>query len=49
MKHSHLMAIACFAIAIICYSLGGKNDLTAGFAVLGVFFEAIGWKNFLSR
>jgi hypothetical protein len=49
MKLIHFVAIACFAIAIACYSMGGRSDLVGGFTVLGFFFETIGWKNMLSR
>jgi len=48
MKAIHCAALLCFAIAILCYSLGGKPDLIAGFTVLGFFFETIGWKKFLT-
>ena len=48
MKAIHCAALLCFAIAILCYSLGGKSDLIAGFTVLGFFFETIGWKKFLT-
>ena len=49
MKPIHLAAIACFVIALVSYSLGSKIDLVAGFTVLGIFFETIGWKKFLTR
>ena len=49
MKAIHIAAIVCLAIAVLTYSFGGKADLVGGFAVLGIFFETIGWKDFLTR
>lgn len=48
MKAVHIAAVACFAVAVLAYALGGKPDIIGGFAVLGVFFETIGWKDFLT-
>jgi hypothetical protein len=45
MKRIHIAALACFAAAILCYSVGINSNMSAGFMIIGGIFELVGWKN----
>ena len=45
MKRAHIAALACFAAAILCYSVGISSNAAAGFTIIGGIFELVGWKN----
>jgi hypothetical protein len=45
MKRIHIAALACFAAAILCYSVGMNSNMCAGFTIIGGIFELVGWKN----
>jgi hypothetical protein len=45
MRRTHIAALACFAAAILCYSVDIKYNLATGFMIVGGIFELIGWKN----
>jgi hypothetical protein len=44
-KKIHIAALACFAAAILCYSVGINSNMSAGFMIIGGIFELVGWKN----
>jgi hypothetical protein len=49
MKRIHIAALACFAAAILCYSVGINSNMPAGFMIIGGIFELVGWKNIFKK
>jgi hypothetical protein len=48
MKTVHIGALACFAVALVCYALTWAPGLI-GFGFVGVLFELAGWVKLFSR
>lgn len=44
MKKTHLAALVCFAISVICYVVASSSVAGGGFAFLGFVFELMAWR-----
>jgi hypothetical protein len=45
MNRPHLIAALCFAVAAVFYIAGLSKDYSAGFVLVGAFFEITAWAN----